>query len=120
MSSYSKGAVRLNAKRGLIGHYKIKRQSLPETLAESLRDRILSGEINEGDALIQDALAREYDVSRMPVREALRQLEALGLVAIQIHRGAVVTSIPTEQIAELFDLRALLECEILRCAIPRI
>jgi DNA-binding FadR family transcriptional regulator len=98
---------------------KIKRQSLPETLTESLRERILNGEFKEGDALIQDAIAQEYDVSRMPVREALRQLEACGLVVMQLHKGAVVTSVPNEQIAELFELRALLECELLARAIPR-
>jgi DNA-binding GntR family transcriptional regulator len=97
----------------------IKRQSIPETLAESLQERILNSEFKEGDALIQDAIAREYDTSRMPVREALRQLEAAGLVVMKIHKGAVVTSLPTEQIAELFDLRALLECDVLKRAIPR-
>jgi DNA-binding GntR family transcriptional regulator len=100
--------------------HQIKRQSLPESLAESLRERILNGEFREGDALIQDALAQEYDVSRMPVREALRQLEADGLVAMRIHRGAVVTSVPTGQIEELFELRALLECELLARAIPKL
>jgi DNA-binding GntR family transcriptional regulator len=98
---------------------KIQRQSLPETLAESLRERILNGEIREGEALVQDVIAQEYDVSRMPVREALRQLEACGLVEMKIHKGAVVTSLPTEQIAELYDLRAMLECDMLARAIPR-
>lgn len=98
----------------------IKRQSIPETLAESLQERILNGEFREGDALIQDVIAREYDTSRMPVREALRQLEATGLVAMQVHKGAVVTSLPTEQIAELFELRSLLECDLLKRAIPRL
>ncbi len=98
---------------------KITRQGLPETLAESLRERILNGEFKEGEALIQDAIAQEYEVSRMPVREALRQLEACGLVAMHLHKGAVVTSVPTEQIAELFELRALLECDLLQRAIPR-
>lgn len=97
----------------------IKRQSVPETLRESLQERILSGEIREGDWLIQDAIAEEYDVSRMPVREALRQLEACGLVVMRTHRGAIVTSIPTEQVEELFELRALLECEALRRALVR-
>jgi DNA-binding GntR family transcriptional regulator len=92
---------------------------LPETLADSLRERILSGEFKEGDPLVQEAIAEEYEVSRMPVREALRLLEASGLVAMKTHKGAIVTSIPTEQIAELFELRALLECEILGHAIPR-
>ena len=101
-------------------NHQIKRQSLPETLAESLRERILNGEFKEGDALIQDALALEYNVSRMPVREALRQLEAGGLVAMRIHKGAVVTSIPTGQIEELFELRAILECDLLARAIPKL
>lgn len=98
---------------------RIKRQSVPETLRESLQERILSGEIREGDWLIQDAIAEEYDVSRMPVREALRQLEACGLVVMRTHRGAIVTSIPTEQVDELFELRSLLECEVLRRALVR-
>ena len=97
----------------------IKRQSVPETLRESLQERILSGEIREGDWLIQDAIAEEYDVSRMPVREALRQLEACGLVMMRTHRGAIVTSIPTEQVEELFELRATLECEALGRALAR-
>src|SRR5882724_3063640 len=90
-----------------------------EVEADSLRERILSGEFKEGDPLVQEAIAEEYEVSRMPVREALRLLEASGLVAMKTHKGAIVTSIPTEQIGELFELRALLECEILGQSIPR-
>lgn len=100
------------------GSLKIARQSLPETLAESIRERILNGEFREGDQLVQEALADEYEVSRMPVREALRQLESSGLVELKTHKGAVVTSIPLDQIAELFDLRATLECSLLGHAIP--
>ena len=99
--------------------HKIKRQSLPETLAQSLQERILNGEFKEGDPLVQEALAEEYEVSRMPVREALRQLEASGLIMMQTHKGAIVTSMPTEQVSEMFDLRTLLECEILGHAIPK-
>lgn len=98
---------------------RIKRQSVPESLRDSLQERILNGEFREGDALIQDAIAEEYDVSRMPVREALRQLEACGLIAMRTHKGAVVTSVPTEQIEELFELRALLECDLIVRAIKR-
>ncbi len=98
----------------------IVRQSVPETLRESLQERILNGDIGEGDWLIQDAIAEEYGVSRMPVREALRQLEACGLVVMRTHRGALVTSIPTEQIEELFELRAMLECDALKRALERI
>ena len=99
--------------------YKLERSGLPEAIAISLQERILSGEFKEGDQLIQDAIAREYEVSRMPVREALRQLEAAGLVQLRLHKGAVVTSIPTEQIAELFQLRSRLECDLLAAAMPR-
>ena len=100
--------------------HQIKRQSLPVALADSLRERILNGEFKEGDQLVQEALAEEYETSRMPVREALRQLEAQGLVVLKTHKGAIVTTIPLEQIRELFDLRALLECDILEYAIPRL
>lgn len=99
--------------------HQIKRQSLPEALAESLRERILNGEFKEGEQLVQETLAEDYETSRMPVREALRRLEAQGLIVLKTHKGAVVTSIPDEQLKELFDLRALLECEILEHAIPR-
>lgn len=99
--------------------YKIQRSGLPEALAASLQERILSGQFKEGDQLVQDALAREYEVSRMPVREALRQLEAAGLVKLRLHKGAVVTSVPTEQIAELFHLRSLLESDLLAAALPK-
>jgi DNA-binding GntR family transcriptional regulator len=92
---------------------RIKRLSIPEEVAHSLQQRILSGEFKEGDALVQETLASEYQVSRMPIREALRQLEATGLVVMQMHKGAVVTSVPLEQISELFELRALLEGELL-------
>jgi DNA-binding GntR family transcriptional regulator len=97
----------------------ITRQSIPESLRDSLQERILNGEFKEGDALIQDAIAEEYDVSRMPVREALRQLEACGLVAMRTHKGAVVTTLPTEQIEELFELRAMLEGDLLTRAMAR-
>jgi DNA-binding GntR family transcriptional regulator len=98
--------------------HRIERQSLPETLAASLRERILNGEFKEGDPLVQETIAEEYEVSRMPVREALRQLEALGLIVMRTHKGAIVTSMQQAKVAELFDLRAVLECEILSRALP--
>ncbi|RWD50750.1 GntR family transcriptional regulator [Mesorhizobium sp.] len=93
--------------------YCLERQSLPEALADSLRERILNGEFKVGDPLVQQAIAAEYGCSRMPVREAFRKLEAAGLIVFQIHKGAIVTSLPAAQILELFELRAMLECDIL-------
>lgn len=99
--------------------YRIQRQSLPEALAESLRERILNGEFKEGDPLIQEAIAAEYECSRMPVREAFRQLEAAGLIVSKIHKGAIVSTLPLDQIMELFELRAMLEADILSHALGR-
>ena len=59
--------------------------------------------------LRQDAIAKELAVSRIPVREALMQLEAQGLVKFEAHRGAVVTMLDAAAIEELFYLRALLK-----------
>jgi DNA-binding GntR family transcriptional regulator len=109
----------MHEKQGLASKHRIQRQSLPEAVTASLRERILNGDFKEGDQLIQDAIAAEYECSRMPVREAFRQLEAAGLIVMKVHKGAVVTSLPTEQIRELFDLRALLECDILIHSIPK-
>ena len=58
-------------------------------------------------------------MSRIPVREALRQLEAEGLIKIVAHRGAVVSALSPDEIEELFEIRALLEGEVLRLFDPR-
>lgn len=84
----------------------------------ALRERILRGDYPEGEPLRQDAVADELGVSRIPVREALRQLEAEGLVTFSPHRGAVVSSLSLDEIEELFQLRADIECDLLKRAIP--
>ncbi|MFG6611913.1 GntR family transcriptional regulator [Sulfitobacter sp. 1A12057] len=92
--------------------------SLPEAVAASLRERILNGEFESGQALVQEALAAEYECSRMPIREAFRQLEAEGLIVTKVHKGAFVASIPPEQVMELFELRAMLETDMLSHSLP--
>src|SRR5436309_8197608 len=96
----------------------IPRQTVASMTVEALRERILRGDYPEGEPLRQDALADELGVSRIPVREALRQLEAEGLVTFNPHRGAVVSSLSIDEIAELFELRAEIECDLIRRAIP--
>ncbi|HVX41261.1 MAG TPA: GntR family transcriptional regulator [Gemmatimonadaceae bacterium] len=96
----------------------IQRQTIASMTIEALRERILRGDYPEGEPLRQDALAEELGVSRIPVREALRQLEAEGLVTFNPHRGAVVSSLSLAEIEELFELRADIECDLLRRAIP--
>lgn len=96
----------------------ITRQSLPDVIASDLRERILSGDLAEGETIRQEALAEDYDVSRMPVREALKKLDAEGLVVLTNNRGASVTEHSLDEIAEIFDLRILLEVDLFRRAIP--
>jgi DNA-binding GntR family transcriptional regulator len=95
----------------------IPRQSLTSAVADKLRDQIIRGEIPEGSQLRQDAIANQYQVSRIPVREALRQLEAEGLIAIMPNRGAIVPALSPADIEELFSIRALLEPEVLKLSI---
>src|SRR6185369_14858007 len=98
----------------------IPRQSLTSAVADKLREEIIRGTIPEGAQLRQDAIAARYHVSRIPVREALRQLDAEGLIAIVPNRGAVVPALSPEDIEELFAIRALLEPEVLKQSIPHL
>ncbi|OOV87701.1 GntR family transcriptional regulator [Oceanospirillum linum] len=96
----------------------VVRQSLPDVIVADLRKRILSGNLVEGELIRQELLADEYDVSRMPIREALKRLDAEGLVVFQNNRGATVTKHTLEEIAEIFDVRMLLEVDLFRRSIP--
>jgi DNA-binding GntR family transcriptional regulator len=82
---------------------------LTELVVTALRERILSGGVPPGERLIEGKLSEELGVSRMPVREALRQLAAEGLVTIEPRRGASVTSFTPQQMRELVEVRATLE-----------
>ncbi|NLR75535.1 MULTISPECIES: GntR family transcriptional regulator [Leeia] len=96
----------------------IARQTLTGAVTEALRNQILTGELPDGMQLRQEALSQEFGVSRVPVREALRQLEAEGLVQILDHKGATVTQFSFTDVKELLDIRALVECDLLQRAIP--
>jgi len=91
-----------------------------QVVVEVLREKILSGEIAAGEPLRQSALAEQLNVSRIPVREALLQLEAEGLVKFEPHKGATATELSVEQVTELFELRALIEADLLTKAIPKL
>lgn len=69
-----------------------------QLVEEAIRTQILKGELKTGQPLRQDALAKEFNVSRIPVREALVQLEAQGLVSFEPHKGATVTELSPEKI----------------------
>jgi DNA-binding GntR family transcriptional regulator len=98
----------------------VPRLTVADAVTEQLRRLILSGAVADGSPLRQDALAEEMGTSRIPVREALSRLESEGLVASYPHRGYVVTGLSRAEIEELFDLRSILEPELIRRAIPKL
>jgi DNA-binding GntR family transcriptional regulator len=87
-------------------------------IEEKLRSAILDGRLPAGIALRQQELATLFGVSRMPVREALRQLEAQSLLRVETHKGAVVAPLINEDATDAYALRILLESEALRQSIP--
>jgi len=95
------------------------RQSSPETIAKSLRQAIIDGELGPGESLRQENLAKHYAVSRIPVREALRQLGSEGWIVLQRNRGARVSPLSVEEVREIYEIRASLEVTALRLAAPR-
>jgi DNA-binding GntR family transcriptional regulator len=89
-----------------------------QLVVETLREKILSGEFKAGESLRQAALATDLNVSRIPVREALLQLEGEGLVVFEPHKGATVTELNAKHVDELFELRAMLEGNLLAASLP--
>lgn len=84
-------------------------KTLQKVVTDRLRALILAGKFAPGARLQQDELAKQFRVSRMPIREALRTLESEGFVELRAHRGAVVVNLQEREIAEIFEIRALLE-----------
>lgn len=97
---------------------RLQRQTMAGQVADELRRRIISGDYVEGEQLLQEQLAQDFGVSKVPVREALHLLEAEGLITQQFHRGAVVTGISPRDLMELFELRAQIEQWLLGLAMP--
>lgn len=99
---------------------RLAHRTLSSAIVEQLRQAILAGRHAAGSQLRQDALAAEFGVSRIPVREALFQLEAEGLVHIAPHKGAIVAGFAADEIDDVFDLRVLLEPRLLRRSVPKL
>lgn len=98
----------------------IQHRTLAAAITDRLRQEILSNLRAGGSQLRQDALATTFGVSRIPVREALIQLESEGLVELIPHKGAIVTSLSADEINDVFDLRILLESRLLQDSIPKL
>lgn len=96
----------------------VKSGNYYKAIYDSLKARILGGGLEGGVALRQDHLAEQFEVSKIPVREALRQLEADGLVEYRPRRGAIVAQLSPDDLADMLDIRIALECRALELAIP--
>lgn len=94
--------------------------SASEVIAQYLREAIIAGSFADDEPLRQDDIARLFNVSKIPVREALKRLEAEGLVQFFRHRGAMVTRISEEELAQIFEVRILLEVQAIRLALPNL
>lgn len=87
----------------------VRPRAMPQLLADALESAIVFGELAPGARIIEEDIATRYDVSRSPVRDALRRLEADGLVVRSDHRGARVTPISRTDLDEVYLCRIELE-----------
>jgi DNA-binding GntR family transcriptional regulator len=92
-------------------------QTAEEVATQALRTAILQGTLAPGHRLRQIDLARELGISRIPLRDAFRRLEAEGLVYIDGRRGARVATLTANQVSEIYETRLLLETHCIRHAV---
>lgn len=95
-----------------------ERKTTTDSLANALRTAIYDGQFADGEELNQVELAEFFGVSRVPVREALRELQAEGLVKLVAHHRTVVSGLTLSEIMEMIEMRAVLEAHMLRKAAP--
>jgi DNA-binding GntR family transcriptional regulator len=98
----------------------IERPVLRDRVKDVLLERIASGAYPPGARLVETRIAQELGTSQAPVREALRDLEQLGLVVHEAYRGCSVRAVSAAELLEAFPVRAALEALAARLAAPRI
>jgi len=92
----------------------IQRVSLVDNVTERLRGALLSGEIKPGERIRVAELEKTFGVSHIPIREAFRRLEAEGMIVALPQRAAVAAGVDLEDLGGLYDLRRVIECEVIR------
>ena len=97
-----------------------KPTTLAIEIARHLRETIIKGELAPGERLNESKLTRELALSRSPVREAIRILEAEGLLTLEPHRGAYVRPLSDRDLEEIFDVRLMIESHGLRRDLHRL
>jgi DNA-binding GntR family transcriptional regulator len=87
----------------------LRRTTLRDEIKDRLVQRILDGTYGPGERIVESQVATEFGTSQAPVREALRELEAMRFVETQPHRGARVREVTTEELGQIYPVRAALE-----------
>jgi DNA-binding GntR family transcriptional regulator len=98
----------------------LETRTLAEQIAARLREDVLAGRLAAGERLSQERLAEQFRVSRVPIRDALRLLQAEGLIVAQPRGGTSVAELSAPDLEELYDMRLALEPALARLATPRL
>ncbi|MEY7999015.1 GntR family transcriptional regulator [Clostridium sp. Mt-5] len=93
------------------------RRTTAAVVADVLRTSILKGQLKAGEQLIQADIAKQFGMSRIPVREALKQLEAEGLVKQYPNKGAIISELSASEVQEIYEIRSFLEIGAIRLSI---
>lgn len=103
-----------------LGHISVPQTHSRSIIESTLAEAILNGTISPGTPLRQEELAEVFGVSRMPVREALIQLEGKGLVRLQAGKGAIAVNLDPADLMETYDVRLIIEPAALHLSIPNL
>ncbi len=101
-----------------MGRENDNKSTVVSLVIKEFRQAFLDGTLKGGDRIIQEDWADKLKVSRMPIREALTQLEAMGMVKMIPHKGAIVNSLTKEDIEEIYSMRMALEGLVVEKALP--
>jgi DNA-binding GntR family transcriptional regulator len=102
--------------RSIVDRHGRQFRTVGDMAYEVIREGILTGVFQPGERLLQDALATQIGVSRIPVRSALMKLESQGLITFEPYRGAIVNTLTAGAAKEIYEIRAVLEAHALRKA----
>ena len=99
---------------------KLARQSLSDQIRDTLIERIRTGALRAGDRVVESRLTKEFQVSTIPVREAIRELVAMRMLCSESHRGAWVRDVSVTETIEAFEVRKVLEGLAAKNATPHL
>ena len=97
-----------------------EKKSISQKIEEEIKIKILTGQLRNGQRIVEQTLCDHYQISRTPIREILRKIEAEGLIETIPNRGAFVKGFTSQNIDDFFYLKSLMEVQCVRWAIERI